>query len=421
MFMSPGAIVFNWFRGLLSVAIAIGAVWLMVGWYHALPNTVVISDNASAVHRDDQTRDVRVTDGSDTRTRSLSPMERVAAWRPGFDRETAMLLGGLLLVTWSLAGRFLKVSRLFTTGSAPVQEILPGAVQRLKRPDGSEIHMEIRGPDDAPTVILTHGWSLDSREWLYLQHDWGNRFRVVTWDLAGLGKSTQPANGDLSLEKMAGDLLAVIEASGPGPVVLMGHSIGGMTILTFCRQYAHLLGSRVSKLVLIHTTYINPLRTMFLSGLWTSLQKPLVEPLLYLQIALSPVVWVMNCLSYYNGSVHSSVSRTGFYGSGNQSKIDFVARFYPFDSPAVLARGALGMLAYDATQALPKIPIPTLVVGADEDPVTLVEASQHIRKEVASGQLSTLKQAKHFGLIEHNAEFAELTAEFILSNRAVSP
>ena len=42
---------------------------------------------------------------------------------------------------------------------------------------------------------------------------------------------------------------------------LLGHSIGGMIVLTFCRQFPKALGTTVNSLTLVHTTYTNPLRT----------------------------------------------------------------------------------------------------------------------------------------------------------------
>ena len=78
----------------------------------------------------------------------------------------------------------------------------------------------------------------------------------------GLRKSRGPSNPDHSLEKLANDLNAVLEQISPnGPVILIGHSIGGMTQQTFCRLFGEKLGKSVKGLVLVHTTYTNPLAT----------------------------------------------------------------------------------------------------------------------------------------------------------------
>lgn len=415
MFMSPADVILSWIRGLLSLCLIAAGVWLLIDWYHSLPE---VETRVLVVEKDRPVKDRSSDAAGEERVverKPLSPVERVTHWRPRVDQQSAKLYGAVFLLLWSFAGRFLRISRLFAKQGEPNPELQADSIQRLVRPDGTEIHMEISGPANAPTVVLTHGWSLSREEWAYLQKDWGSQFRLVVWDLPGLGRSSLSPHRVFTLEEMARDLHAVIEASGSDPVILMGHSIGGMTILTFCRLFPNLLGSRVSKLVLVHTTYKNPLHTMFLSGLFTALQKPLVEPLLYLQIWLSPVFWLLNCLSYQNGSVHSSVARNGFAGNGSTSQQDLIARYYLVDSPAVLARGTLAMLEYDATATLPTIKIPVLVVGAEEDPVTTVQASQKIAADVSHGTLVTLRPAKHFGLLEYHTDFARQTAQFCAS------
>lgn len=411
MFMTPAAVLFNWFRGILSLAIIVAGIWLIAAWFNHLPKTEVVEKHEMVPLHEEPSgkrtdRDVTIV------TRQLRPFERVMAWRPAFDYETALLVGGVGLLLWSCGGYVLTPARLLAGKTTPIPELPPGQVQRVKQLDGTELHAEIRGSATGPTVILTHGWSLSGQEWVYLVDHWGDQFRTVVWDLPGLGKSTQPDNRDFSLERLARDLRAVIEATSNGPVILVGHSIGGMVILTFCKLFPELLGTRVAKLVLIHTTYINPLRTMIFHGLFTALQKPLIEPLLYLQIALSPLVRCMNFLSYMNGSVHRSVARHGFCGHESRSSLDFLARYSLQDSPAVLARGSLGMLEYDASHTLPTIKIPVLVIGGDKDPVTMASASEKIHRDIPQSHLLILRAAKHYGLIEYNTDVANVTASF---------
>ncbi|SFH95074.1 alpha/beta fold hydrolase [Planctomicrobium piriforme] len=402
MFMTPGSVLGNWFRGLLSIGILVGAGLLLHRWYDSLPSSVV---------------ETRTTDGNVTEIhRPLSAIERISIWRPDWDRLTAMLGGALVLLIWSFSGRFLNVRLLRKADPRGQPRLHPATAVSLQRPDGTILHLETQGAVTAQTVILTHGWGMHRGAWAYLARDWQNQFRLVLWDLPGLGKSSRPKNRDYSLEKMAHDLKAVVDASGAQPVILMGHSIGGMIILTFCRLYPELLGSRVSKLVLVHTSFKNPVETIALHTLLSALQKPLIEPLLVLQIVLSPVLWLMNWLSYLNGSAHQSTTRTGFAGQESREQLDFVTSFFPRASPAVLARGSFGMLRYDATETLKQITIPVLVFTGDLDPVTLPQAGQKIAETVPQGQIQMLAPAKHFGMIEHNAKFAKAAAVFCNSS-----
>jgi pimeloyl-ACP methyl ester carboxylesterase len=284
--------------------------------------------------------------------------------------------------------------------------------RRLRRPDGSEIHVEFRGPPDGPPVVLTHGWGLDATAWYYLRRRLGDRFRVIAWDLPGLGRSTGPANRDFSLDKFAADLRAVLAEAGGRPAVLVGHSIGGMITLNLCKLFPEELDGRVAGLVLVHTSPTNPLRMTEGRSVLAPLQKPVVEPLAYLMVALAPVVWVMNLLSYLNGSTHRSNHKQLFDGTETWGQLEFVTRFVPFVWPATYARGMLGMFRWDATDALSEITVPTLVVAAAGDRVTLPEASEVIRDRCPSARLVTLKPAGHAGLIERHEEFGRAVEAF---------
>ena len=80
-----------------------------------------------------------------------------------------------------------------------------------------------------------------------------------------------------------------------GRPILLGHSIGGMITLTFCRLFPQALGTRVRAIALVQTTYTNPVRTTNMAGLLTALERPIIVPLLHLTIWLSPLLWLSNC------------------------------------------------------------------------------------------------------------------------------
>jgi len=69
--------------------------------------------------------------------------------------------------------------------------------------------VESYGPSDAPPLILTHGWGTTSTECYYLKRQLGQRFRLIVWDLPGVGRSTRPRNRDYSLDAFADHLDAV--------------------------------------------------------------------------------------------------------------------------------------------------------------------------------------------------------------------
>lgn len=338
----------------------------------------------------------------------------------GYNHATLLLAIAAALLLWAVAGALVVwgVWSLFNkaatrAGASPAPANQPPPVEsRLGRPDGSELHVESYGPEDAPAIVLVHGWGTDRTEWTYLCRELGDRFRLLTWDLPGLGRSTRPANQDYSLDNLARDLEAVLGLAAGQPAILLGHSIGGMAVLTFCRLFPEALGSRVCGLVLVQTTYTNPVRTTNLGGLFTALERPLIVPLLQLTIRLAPLVWLMNQLTYLNGSSHTSTRASGFAGNETWGQIDHFTRLGIKAWPGVLARGMLGMLRYDATQTLKAVAVPALIVAGDRDPVCKPEASRRMHEEIRGSELLPLVPARHMGLIEHHRSFARCVAEF---------
>src|SRR5205085_784600 len=160
----------------------------------------------------------------------------VWAWYVGTLLAAAWLVAGVLMLASSVAGRWIVVL-MHRAGSDNPVSVRSGRQHRLSRPDCHELYVEIHGPDTGVPIVLTHGWSLDSTAWYYAKKRLSDRFRLILWDLPGVGQSSQPGDRDYSTERFAQDLRAVLELTGDRKALLLGHSIGGMTIQTFCRLF----------------------------------------------------------------------------------------------------------------------------------------------------------------------------------------
>ena len=156
---------------------------------------------------------------------------------------------------------------------------------------------------------------------------------------------------------------------------------------------------------IVHSTYTNPLQTTRFARLLTAIQKPIIEPLLSMTVFLSPLLWLMNCLSYLNGSAHRSTAKESFAGNETRGQLDFAARYTVKASPAVIARGMLGMLHYDVTAALSQIKIPTQIIVGDQDVTTLPEAGRRMDHQIPESNLLCLTPAKHLGFFEQHDRF----------------
>lgn len=122
--------------------------------------------------------------------------------------------------------------------------------------DGPRLHVRQTGPVDAPvTVLLLHGWTLDGRIWHRQVATLSENARVVTYDARGHGRSGGINRNAATLDQLGDDLAEVVAAVAPtGPVVLAGHSLGGMTIMEYAHRHPDTFADRVKGLVLVSTT-----------------------------------------------------------------------------------------------------------------------------------------------------------------------
>jgi pimeloyl-ACP methyl ester carboxylesterase len=342
----------------------------------------------------------------------------VIGWLLGAAIATTLLWVGIGFLFFSLLGKQIIMLLVSPRLSADEPKLARSdETMRVKRPDGTELHVEFFGQADAQPIVFTHGVATNSTGYYYAKRHLSERFRVILWDVAGLGKSGRSPGGDYSLEKMASDLEAVVQEAVPAnkSVILAGHSMGGMITLTFCRLFPQHLGQKVSGLALLNTTYINPVNTAMARGFLRVVQKPLIQPLLYLIIVTSPLVWLQNWLSYLNGTGQLMGRFLAFTGQQSRGQLDFLTLNQCQSSPAVCARQMLAMFKYDARQTLPQINVPTLILAASDDRACIPEASHYMHDQIPNSKLVVLEPCGHGSIMERNTDFTQAVASFATS------
>ena len=95
-----------------------------------------------------------------------------------------------------------------------------------------------------PALILIHGWSCDKSYWAPQLEPLSRDFRLIAPDLAGHGESGS-AREIWTIDAFGRDVAAAVDAAGSGPVVLVGHSMGGTVAVAAARH----LGDRVQAIV----------------------------------------------------------------------------------------------------------------------------------------------------------------------------
>jgi pimeloyl-ACP methyl ester carboxylesterase len=127
----------------------------------------------------------------------------------------------------------------------------------VRTADGVRLAVDIDGPERAPvTVLLAHGWTLDARTWGPVAETLvagPHPPRVIRYDHRGHGRSDAVPPESMTIAHLADDLVDVLAATAPdGPLVLAGHSMGGMTLMALAEQHPR-VAARAAGVALVAT------------------------------------------------------------------------------------------------------------------------------------------------------------------------
>jgi pimeloyl-ACP methyl ester carboxylesterase len=298
-------------------------------------------------------------------------------------------------------------------------------------PDGARLHTELRRVRSAPgdggvaptTVVLLHGWTLDNRLWSRQLEDLPGLapdVQVLTVDLRGHGRSTCTGRADATLAQLAEDLATVLDAVVPeGPLVLVGHSLGGMTIMEFAHLYAEEFARRVRGVVFVstsaegsaHTSYgLNPqlawvLRFLETHGAAVLARSGAWRPHRLLMPLLSPGVrWLV----FGQRAQPSWVSLTN--AMVGAAPLCAIGGFRP-------AVG--GQQRVESLVALRDIP--TAVLVGSQDRLTPPACARTIADALPEASLDVLDDAGHMLPLERPDEVTEAIARIVAKSADISP
>ncbi|WP_018684092.1 alpha/beta fold hydrolase [Actinokineospora enzanensis] len=143
-------------------------------------------------------------------------------------------------------------------------------------------HLNVVDAGSGPvTVVLVHGWTMDHTCWDPVVERLAG-VRVLRFDLRGHGRSDPAPPGTASIAQVADDLADLITTRVPdGPIVLAGHSLGGMALMALAERHPDLITDRVTGVAFVATT------SGGLSQLTLGLPRRIAKPVLYLEKLLN--------------------------------------------------------------------------------------------------------------------------------------
>jgi len=241
--------------------------------------------------------------------------------------------------------------------------------------NGARIFYQVAG--HGTPLLLIHGFPLSGQLYQSQLTGLSNRFRVITPDLRGFGKSEAP-DGNASIETYAHDMLALLDQLGIQSAIIGGHSMGGQVTLEMYKEQPH----RFAGMLLIDT---NPMAASFVEkGEWQGYREqganagvssivPIIEP----QLLTGAIRAVAGAKSTTMMNILAEASVNGVLGGGE----------------ALATRS-------DYTSLLGSIAVPTLVLVGLEDPVYAFPISQMTRAAIPNAQLAVILGASHASIFE---------------------
>jgi pimeloyl-ACP methyl ester carboxylesterase len=323
-----------------------------------------------------------------------------------------------------LAGERYVVRRVRSRPDPEREEPLgerPGEESRIRSADGTELAVNVVGPRASrkgrPTLVLVHGFSADMTVWHYQWKRFSSEHRVVLFDQRGHGRSGPAVGGDYSLEALGKDLRAVMDATaGSGPVVLLGHSMGGMTVLSFAQQFPEEFGGRVSAVVLANTAAAELVKAV-LSGLGIHAGR-----LLALGAAGARRLVASRDRAYRiraralagRGDLAFLVARaTNFGPDAPPSLVDYVARLGARAPVEVWTDLVGSLIDMDLRDALANITCPAHVLVGDVDRLTPPTSALMLTRRLPGAELVVLQGSGHCTMLERHEEFNSAVEGFL--------
>ncbi|MWA13010.1 alpha/beta fold hydrolase [Streptomyces sp. BA2] len=276
------------------------------------------------------------------------------------------------------------------------------------------------------TVVFSHGYCLSQDSWHFQRAALRGVVRCVYWDQRSHGRSGRGVaqltdRTPVSIDQLGRDLKAVIDAAAPeGPLVLVGHSMGGMTTMALADHYPELIRERVVGVALVGTSSgrlgqvnfglpvagMNAVRRV-LPGVLKALgsQADLVEK--GRRATADLFAGIIKRYSFSSKDVDPAISRFA-ERMIESTPIDVVAEFYP------------AFAEHDKAEALKHFAeLPVLVLAGDKDLVTPSEHSEAIADLLPDAELVLVPDAGHLVMLEHPEVVTDRLADLLARTGAL--
>lgn len=283
----------------------------------------------------------------------------------------------------------------------------PGEPSSVVADDGVRLsceHIDPPGATPSLTVVLVHGFALDRRTWHFQRRALAELtdpdVRVVLYDQRSHGRSERASRESCTIDQLGHDLDAVIRALAPdGPLVLVGHSMGGMTIMALADRNPALFAERVTGVALVSTS-AGEIATAGLPAALLSRHNPLTRGVGLLARLQPRLVDVVRGVA---GDLIWSITRSFAYGDRNVAPwlVDLVDAMISTNAVDALTDFVDTVGSHDRVAALPALTTcELLVVAGEADRVIPFAHSERIAAELPAAEFVRIPGVGHLPMLE---------------------
>ncbi|HXW87802.1 MAG TPA: alpha/beta hydrolase [Streptosporangiaceae bacterium] len=295
---------------------------------------------------------------------------------------------------------------------------VPGTPVGVRTGDGVLLSAAVAGPEDAPLAVLfCHGFCLNQDVWHYQWLSLRDDFRLVRWDQRGHGRSALGDPRLLSIDQLGADLAAVIAATvrEDQRVVLVGHSMGGMTIMALADQQPELFGSKVAGVMLISTAAHEVDATNWLPGPMRPTARALGSVLMR-GSASGRGAALTERIRGAGGDLAFLSTRFIAFGDDDVSPtvVDFLERVIRATPIEVVASFYLELLEHDKRLALANLGrVPVVVITGARDRLVPAVQTEALAAAIPGARLVEVPGAGHAIILEQPDAITQEIIELI--------
>ncbi|MGZ4428885.1 MAG: alpha/beta fold hydrolase [Nocardioidaceae bacterium] len=287
---------------------------------------------------------------------------------------------------------------------AEVDEVAPYGGE----PPKPRLFARRKQPPEPATLVFVHGYALNLDCWHFQRAYFRGKRRMVFYDQRSHGESGRSDNHHATIEQLGRDLKTVIDQLAPdGPVVLVGHSMGGMSIIALAELHPELFGDKVTGVALIATTAGGLKTHRILSPLLPGALAGQVTPRLMAGLARAPEL-VDSARRRGSNIGFLFTDRLAFGDEVPGSYVEFVDDMLSQTSFEVLAQFFPNFDGLDKFAVLSAFErVPTLILCGTKDLLTSIGHSRKMAARLPSATLVEAPGAGHMVILERKDQVNE--------------